>query len=108
MIFERSLKTGRLPTDWVKADVMSVFRKEDKSLAANYHPFSLTCILCKVLDHIVASSIVRHLDKQGIMHDLQHGFEEEGSCETQLVMLVEDLARNESDGKQIDIILLDF
>ena len=38
VIFDRSLKTGKLPTDWMKANVMSVFKKGDKSLAANYRP----------------------------------------------------------------------
>ena len=42
------------------------------------------------------------------MYDLQHGFRERRSCETQLAMLIEDLARNASLGKQTDIILLDF
>ena len=42
------------------------------------------------------------------MHDLQHGFREKRSCETQLVMMAEDLARNADVGKQTDIILLDF
>ena len=42
------------------------------------------------------------------MYDLQHGFREKRSCETQLIMLIEDLARNASVGKQTDIILLDF
>ena len=28
------------------------------------------------------------------MYDFQHGFREKRSCETQLIMLVEDLARN--------------
>ena len=42
------------------------------------------------------------------MYDLQHGFREKRSCETQLVMLVEDLARNASNGRQTDLILLDF
>ena len=41
------------------------------------------------------------------MYDLQHGFREK-SCETQLVMMVKDLARNANVGKQTDIILLDF
>ena len=36
------------------------------------------------------------------------GFREKRSCETQLVMMVEDLARNANVGKQTDIILLDF
>ena len=42
------------------------------------------------------------------MYDLQHGFREKRSCETQLIMLIEDLARNASVGKHADIILLDF
>ena len=42
------------------------------------------------------------------MGNLQHGFREQRSCETQLIMLVEDLARNAGSGKQTDLILLDF
>ena len=42
------------------------------------------------------------------MYDLQHGFWERRSCETQLVSLIEDLARKSSLGKQTDLILLDF
>ena len=42
------------------------------------------------------------------MYDLQHGFREKRSCETQLIMLVEDLSRNAGLGKQTDLILLDF
>ena len=104
-IYERSLQTGRLPADWIKANATPVFKKGDKSTAANYRPISLTC---KVLEHILASNITKHLDEQGIMNDLQHGFQEKRPCETQLVMMVQDLARNANVGKQTDIILLDF
>ena len=86
IIYERSLQAGKLPADWTKANVMPVFKKGDKSLASNYRPISLTCILCKVLEHILASNIVKHLDGQGLMYDLQHGFRERRSCETQLVI----------------------
>ena len=108
VIFDKSLQTGTLPTEWLTANVMPVFKKGDKSLAANYRPISLTCILCKVLEHILASNIVKHLDAQEIMYDMQHGFREKRSCETQLVMMIEDLAGNASAGNQTDVILLDF
>ena len=88
-----------------------MYKKGDISLASNYHPISLTSILCKVFEHILASNIVRHLDGQGLiifMYDLQHGFQEKRSCETQLIVLVEDLARNVGFGKQTDLILLVF
>ena len=108
VIFERSLETGKLPADWCKAHVTPIYKKGEKSLASNYRPISLTCILCKVLEHILASNIVRHLDGQGLMYDLQHGFREKRSCETQLIVLVEDLARNAGFGKQTDLIFLNF
>ena len=108
VIFERFLETGMLPTDWCKAHVTPIYRKVDKSLASNYCLIALTCILCKVLGHILASNIVRHLDGQGFIYELQHGFLEKWSCETQLIMLVEDLARNADFAKHTDLILLGF
>ena len=42
------------------------------------------------------------------MYDLQHGVREKISCETQLVMMIYDLANNASAGKQTNVILLDF
>ena len=108
IIFERSIQTGKLPADWSRAQVTPIFKKGNKSSAANYRPISLTCILCKVLEHIMASHVVKHLNSHDLLYDLQHGFREKRSCETQLTMLVEDLARNMSSGKQTDLVLLDF
>ena len=108
VIFERSIQTGKLPAEWCRAQVSPIFKKGDKTSAANYRPISLTCILCKVLEHIMASHLVKHFDTHDLLYDLQHGFREKRSCDTQLTMLFEDLARNTSVGKQTDLILLDF
>ena len=108
ILFQRSLETGKVPEVWNRAFVTPLFKKGDKSLPSNYRPISLTCILCKVLEHIVSTNLVTHLDKHNILYDLQHGLRAKRSCETQLVMLVEDLARGCTDGKQTDLILLDF
>ena len=60
------------------------------------------------MEHIIASNLCKHLNLNKILYDLQHGFREKRSCETQLIQLVEDLARNLTSGKQSDLILLDF
>ena len=93
LIFERSLATGEVPSDWTKANVSPIFKKGDKSDPANYRPISLTCVLCKVMEHIIASNLTKHLNKHNILYDLQHGFRQKRSCETQLIQLVEDLGR---------------
>ena len=57
-----------------RVKVMPVFKKGDTSLALNYRPISFTCILFKVLEPILASSIIEHIDGQGLMYGLQYSF----------------------------------
>ena len=60
------------------------------------------------MEHIIASGLTKHFNQNDILYDLQHGFRERRSCETQLLQLIDDLARNMTEGKQTDLILLDF
>ena len=61
-----------------------------------------------MLEHIVTTNAVSHMDHHNLLYDLQHDFRSKRSCETQLVTLVEDLMRNSSAGSQTDLVLLDF
>ena len=75
----------------------------------NYHPVSLTCITCKLFEHIFCKHILAHLEDHKILIDLQHGFRSGRSCETQLVTTFQDLAQmHNKKGNQIDIAVLDF
>ena len=56
----------------------------------------------------MASGISKHFTEQNILSELQHGFREKKSCETQLIMLVDELSKSMQSGKQTDLILLDF
>ena len=92
LIFQRLLDTGKLPDIWKEANVSPIFEKREKSDPSNYRPISLTCVLCKVLEHIIASSMAKHFTELDILYDLQHGFREKRYCETQLIMRVDELA----------------
>ena len=52
--------------------------------------------------------MAKHFTELDILYDLQHGFRENRSCDTQLIMFADDLAKNMQIGKQTDLILLDF
>ena len=59
-------------------------------------------------EHIVASNISKHFANLNIFYDLQHGFPEKWSCETQLIMLIDELFKYLHSRKQTDLILLDL
>ena len=108
LLFEETLQTGHLFAGLKKAQVCLLIKNGHKTEPSNYRPISFTCILCKVMEHIIASNLSKHLNKHNILYELQHGFREKRSCETQLIQIVEDLGRHLSLGKQTDLILLDF
>ena len=60
------------------------------------------------MENIIASNISKHLTQHDILYELQHGFREKHSCETQLIPLVENLSRQLTLGYQTDLVLLDF
>ena len=91
-IFTQTLCTGELPTEWTQANVAPIFKKGSKLQAVNYRPVSLTCITCKLFEHIICKHILAHLEDHKILTDLQHGFRSGRSCETQLVTTFQDLA----------------
>ncbi|KAK6182069.1 hypothetical protein SNE40_009833 [Patella caerulea] len=66
-LFQLSLDTGQTPKDWRDARVVPIFKKGEKHQPANYRPVSLTSIICKILEHIVHSSIMDHLDQHRIL-----------------------------------------
>lgn len=108
MLYQACIKQGKVPQDWKNAHVCPLFKKGDRLSAANYRPISLTCILCKVCEHIVHSSIMNHLEPLNILSDANHGFRKKRSTVSQLIILVNDLATI-LDGKgQADLALLDF
>ena len=66
-LFQLSLDRGHLLSDWVTANVLPCSRKV---IEPNYRPTSLTCTLCKTLEHIVTSHLVKHLTTNNILYDL--------------------------------------
>jgi hypothetical protein len=97
-----------IPPDWKEAFAVPIFKKGDKSHTSNYRPVSLTLVKCKILEHIICSSVAKHLETHGILHHAQPGFRKNRSCESQLILKFQDLVNGIDLGEQIDIILFDF
>ena len=106
--FQQSYTTGKLPQAWTTALVTPIYKKGNKSNPVNYRPISLTCILCKVIEHIVLSHMWKHLSANDVILNHQHVFQTGLSCQTQLVEAIHDWASSMNNNKQTDILFLDF
>ena len=49
-----------------------------------------------------------HLEANSILCDAQHGFRKKRSCETQLIITINDIASRLNLGEQVDVLSLDF
>lgn len=107
-IFRTSYRSGTVPDVWREALITPVYKKGQKYKAENYRPISLTCICCKLMEHIVTSHIMKHAEEHSILYPLQHGFRKNRSCETQLLEFIEDVTTNMEEGKQTDVLIMDF
>ena len=45
------------------------------------------------MEHILSSQIMHHIKSQGIISETQFGFKQKYSCETQLLLTIDDFAR---------------
>ena len=73
-LFQKSLNMGEIPKEWSLANICPLYKKGDRTLACNYRPVSLTCVPCKLLEHIMYSNIMAHLDEYKLLSDRQHAF----------------------------------
>ena len=105
-IFNLSLSHGVVPVLWKRANVTPVFKKDDPTLAENYRPISLLCIVSKVLERCVFNHCYPHFAP--LLYNLQHGFLRGKSTVTQLLEVYHDILGMVAGGQEIDVIHLDL
>ena len=85
IIFENSWRTGEVPTDWRRANVVPIFKKEKKEDPNNYCPVSLTSIPGKILEKIIKQIVCNYFESNVVITRSQHSFFKNKSCQTNLI-----------------------
>ena len=89
-LFQQSRDKGEISREWSLANICQLYKKGDRALPSKYHPVSLTFVPCKMLEHIVNANTMAHLDEHKLVSDRQHDFRKNCSCETQLIIPIND------------------
>ena len=61
IIFKKSYYSGVIPDEWLKANIIPLFKKGNKLEPTNYRPVSLTSIFCKVMEKMIRAVMMNHL-----------------------------------------------
>ncbi|XP_065557575.1 uncharacterized protein LOC136025471 [Artemia franciscana] len=86
---------------------LSCHKKGKRNSAANYRPISITSSVVKVIEGIINDTVIKHLEKNGIIQHSQHGFQSGRSVDTNLWQyynLVTDLI---DKGIPVEVVLFD-
>ena len=86
-IMKESWTTATLHNDWLRANIVPIFKSGSKSEAATYRPVSLTSVACKIMERILRKRIMKFLMDNDILSDNQCGFLSKRSTLLQLLKI---------------------
>ena len=91
-IFNNSWKTGHVPQSWRDADMVPIHKKgKDRTKAESYRPISLTSCVGKLLERMINTRLVWHLEKNNIITPEQAGFRQHRSTEDQVTYIAQKI-----------------
>ncbi len=73
-MFNLSLQTAEAPDDWRRAIVAPVAKSPRTTDPRQFRHFSLTSVVCKILEMILKEKLLSHLSQFPLLTTRQHGF----------------------------------
>ena len=108
ILFNKTMRSGTVPSDWKKANVIPIYKSGQKGKPVNYRPISLTSVVVRVMERIVKERMLTHLKKNKLINPSQHGFLPKKSTSTNLVAYLEYVTKKLDEGQPVDVLYLDF
>ena len=108
ILLNSSIRSGKIPKEWKTAIISAVFKKGSRSMASNYRPISLTCVLCRIMESFLKDAIMDHLTSNHLLSPRKHGFINGRSTVTQLLTYLECCAKKVTYGEVADLVYLAY
>ena len=72
--------------------MVPIYKGGDQSAVSNHRSISLTSVVCKQLEHVIAGYLKQVWDKNDWLYDGQYGFRPGYFCESQVITVCHDIA----------------
>ena len=97
-IYNTSLLSGSVPISWKSATIIPLKKEGNSPDVNNLRPISLLPIQGKILEKIVHSRLMSHLDENNLLDDKQGGFIQNHSTIDTITKFTEDIYKNINQG----------
>ena len=74
LLLDITINNGTKPRDWKKAIVVPIHKGHDRSVVKNYRPVSLTLVVCKKMELVIAGYIRQVWEDGDWLYEGQYGF----------------------------------
>ena len=109
VVFRILLRRGSFPTCWRTANVTPIPKGSSPSIHPDgYRPISITPILAKIFERVLAKRINRFLDVNKLLPSFQFGFRKGLSTSDALLLVTHSIQASLDAGHETRMISLDF
>lgn len=108
-IYNKIWTEGTFPNIWSTAIVLPIPKaNKDNKNPENFRPIALTCVMCKILEKIIAKRLTTYFRENQSISSSQCGFQKGRSTIDQLVNLESDIQHAFKDNKKLLAIFFDL
>lgn len=107
-IVNHCFTTACFPTEWKKALIVPVAKKNIATNPSDYRPISILPAFSKVCESLMAAQISTFVQRNNLLSPLQSGFRAKHSCATAMLKITDDIRVQFDNGNLTLLCLLDF
>ena len=109
LIINQSWSSGKFPDQWREAIITPIRKKQkDKTKKSSYRPISLLSCLGKVMERMVNTRLLKHLEENHLLSNTQSAYRKNRSTEDQLVYLAQQIENAYQEKKKVLGIFVDL
>jgi hypothetical protein len=106
-LINKSFELSKVPKIWKEANVCPIFKKNDRTLIANYRPISLLSCVGKIQERIIYRQLYKYLMANNLLTWKNSGFKELDSAINQLLFITNNIHKALEAGKEVCMVFLD-
>jgi hypothetical protein len=103
-LLDITINNGTIPREWKKATVVPIHKGGNPSVVKNYRPVSLTSLVRKQMEHVIAGYKWQVWEDRDWLYEGQHGFRMGYSCKSQITTVCQDISKSLDEAARLDTI----